>query len=58
MDIAHDGQKEKNNKRSEKYYTENKRSSNANSTKNRGWTQVFRKVSSSYSISATRCVTL
>jgi hypothetical protein len=37
------GQKKKYNQRSIKHYTENLRSSNTGSTKNRAWTQVHRK---------------
>ena len=42
----HNGQKDK--QRSTKYYTENERLSNVNPTKNRGWTQMLRKVKFRY----------
>ena len=41
-DRHHNGQKKKHKQRSTKRYAENKRSSNTNITKNRGWTQVLR----------------
>ena len=58
---AEEGETQKVNKvkqRSTKHYTENKRSSNTNSTKNREWTQVLRMGGSSRSTRGTRRVTL